>query len=1288
MLHFFSSLRARLMLLVLLAVIPALVLLIHNAADHRRQEAAYAADNTLKLARLAANDHEELVESGYELLGALGQVPAVRQHDAVACHSVLADFLKRYPLYTDLEAVGAAGEVLCSATVSTPSANRGRAEWFTAIMQGRDRGVAYQTPNDGRNIVVVARGMTDDSGLLQMVLAASLDLSGLARFVADTEASTGAVLTIYDEAGAALAQFPAASQGVREPIAAQPEVAQSTLNRDEGTVEGLGVDGVRRLYAFTRLRTATGSKPLYMRIGIPTAALYAQADHEMMLNLGTLMAVGLLALAAAWFASDLFVLRQVRLVLSATQQLRSGDLSARTGAAYGRGELGAVARAFDNMAVALEQRDAERRAAEAETRRLNDVLEQRVAERTAQLAATNQELTLEIAERAEAQLALRESEQRYHTLAEVAPIGIFKTNAQGAVLYGNEHWSQITGLSATDVRTDDWLQMIHPADREQIITAWHESVAAGASYQVEYRLCRPGAEETWVSVQAVAERDVAGQVVGYVGAIADITESKRAARALQRYAEEQAVLYAVSAAAASSLDATRLLPTLLDLILPAFSADAGWVLLRPADDESAYRIGAARGVPEPFLLAEAAVPRQLCLICGPLLAGLNVPDQPHLLADCGCLPRAALDAAELHSHIGIPLYAADRLLGVLNIGWRLPRPYLPADQALLTTIGRQLGIVLENARLYEAATARARQLAILNQIGQAITSTLDLDLVLRILLDRAREVTGAQSAAVALLDAATGDLAFRQVVGVAAEPLLEARLKSGAGIAGWVVSHQQSAIVRDVTADPRLNTEDWMARAFAEMEDMVCVPLIARGVVLGVVEVFNRCAGAFCDDDARLLESVAAQAAVAIENARLYQAEREQRELAETQREIAAALVATLDVDVVLDRLLAEIGRVVPHDAANVMLIEGDSARIVRWRGDQPGGASNIVGFQHAIIYTPVGRRLLQGGEPLVIPDTAADADWPRTPAMSWLRSWVSAPIKVRGTVIGLLNVISATPGFFQPGHGEQLRVFADQAGIALENARLYQDEREQFRRLQESQAQLVQAEKTVALGRLAAALAHEINNPLQAIRSHLELVMDFPLPADERAEYLRVARQEIERLSEIARRVLNFSRPAQAARAPVAVADLIGRTLALANKQLQHAQIQVRVDPTPAVTVYVSPDQLIQVFLNLVINAVEAGPGTSQLIITTGIEGDEVFVSFADDGPAIPAEHLVHVFEPFFTTKPDGTGLGLSVSHNLIEQHGGVLEAANQTPTRGVIFTVRLPRYELDQPPDIKESV
>ena len=221
----------------------------------------------------------------------------------------------------------------------------------------------------------------------------------------------------------------------------------------------------------------------------------------------------------------------------------------------------------------------------------------------------------------------------------------------------------------------------------------------------------------------------------------------------------------------------------------------------------------------------------------------------------------------------------------------------------------------------------------------------------------------------------------------------------------------------------------------------------------------------------------------------------------------------------------------------------------------------------------------------------------------------------------------------------------------------------------------LARAERLAAVGRFAAGLAHEINNPLQAIRSNLELVMDFDLEPDERERYLRVVRQEIEDLVQITRRALSFARPVDDTRYPVKIASLVKRTLALVEGQLQRAHVQVTTDfPAELPPVFVMPDQVVQVLLNLTINAIEAMPDGGHLHVKACVDGDMLALALTNDGPPIPPEVVEHIFDPFFTTKPAGTGLGLSISYSIVQRHGGTISVENLSGDEGVTFSVTLP--------------
>ena len=215
----------------------------------------------------------------------------------------------------------------------------------------------------------------------------------------------------------------------------------------------------------------------------------------------------------------------------------------------------------------------------------------------------------------------------------------------------------------------------------------------------------------------------------------------------------------------------------------------------------------------------------------------------------------------------------------------------------------------------------------------------------------------------------------------------------------------------------------------------------------------------------------------------------------------------------------------------------------------------------------------------------------------------------------------------------------------------------------------------------MSAALAHEINNPLQAIRSILDLVLDFPLGVEERENNLNLIRQEIERLSEVTERVVNFARPARVPRHAASIANILRHTLTLAGKHLQHSHVQVETDLPELAPVLVAPEQMAQVFLNLILNAIEEMHDGGNLKIALRDSGQNAEITFTNDGPTIPANVMPHIFDPFFTTKPEGSGLGLSISSNLVHQQGGTITVMNLGESRGVVFTVCLPFAPDDAP-------
>jgi signal transduction histidine kinase len=240
----------------------------------------------------------------------------------------------------------------------------------------------------------------------------------------------------------------------------------------------------------------------------------------------------------------------------------------------------------------------------------------------------------------------------------------------------------------------------------------------------------------------------------------------------------------------------------------------------------------------------------------------------------------------------------------------------------------------------------------------------------------------------------------------------------------------------------------------------------------------------------------------------------------------------------------------------------------------------------------------------------------------------------------------------------EMFQILARQAAVAMENARLYAALTDYVRKVEESQKALLQAEKMATAGRLSASIAHEVNNPLQSVQNCLHLAGREDLPPEKRKEYFDLARTELERLMLTVQRMLDFYRPGVTSQEKINLAELLQYVLTLMSKQLNEGNVQVKVSfPEKLPDVLAVNNQVQQVFINLILNAMDAMPGGGTLTITARGLNSGVEIFFQDGGPGIPLERQSDIFEPFFSTKDRGTGLGLTVSYNIVTAHGGTLE-------------------------------
>jgi diguanylate cyclase len=351
-----SSLRVRLLLLVLLALIPARGLGIYTAWEMRQVARAEALQDAMRMARVASTAGERLVEGAHQILITLARLPEVRWQNPSACSKLFADLLKAYPHFSNLGVATQNGDVFCSGVPFEGVADISDRTYFQQAVERRDFATGeYRIGRiTGKAVINFGYPVLDDAGRLTAVVFAGLDLSWLSRLLAESRLPEQSTVTVVDVAGQVLARYPESAQWVGRFFPEAPFVRAALAQQEDGTVEGAGLDGTPRLFAFTPLRVGERERIAYVYIGIPRDSAFAkvnQIDNRSLVGFG---AVLVFALAATAIGSRALILRPVTTLVQTMRRLGAGDLAARTQLPHTASEFGRLAAAVDELAESLD----------------------------------------------------------------------------------------------------------------------------------------------------------------------------------------------------------------------------------------------------------------------------------------------------------------------------------------------------------------------------------------------------------------------------------------------------------------------------------------------------------------------------------------------------------------------------------------------------------------------------------------------------------------------------------------------------------------------------------------------------------------------------------------------------------------------------------------------------------------------------------------------------------------------------------------------------------------------
>ncbi len=641
--------------------------------------------------------------------------------------------------------------------------------------------------------------------------------------------------------------------------------------------------------------------------------------------------------------------------------------------------------------------------------------------------------------------------------------------------------------------------------------------------------------------------------------------------------------------------------------------------------------------------------------------------------------------------LAVPLIVRDRVIGVFAIRDYTGRVFTDHDVRLAQAFANHAAVAIQNAHLYAESERRHRSLATLVEVSQRLTRGLQLPVVLGSIADAAGQLFGGE-AGFRLIE---GDELVRVGATAGAQVgMARERLRLGESISGRVAVTGEPIVTSDTFNDPRVAPDQREAvRRSTQVGALMCVPIRLGTRILGTLNVYRERGHRFGDDVIQIAMSFADQAAVAIENARLYsEAARRQREAEELSR-LARSLTETLDVATVSERIVETVLPLFGAVSSGLHLVEPDgSLKAAAWGG----GAREY--FAVGYTFPPgvgINGRALATGAPAWCRDLLADTGLlvtddlrGRTEAMGQ-RAILAVPLRAKGAVIGVLVVVYGVAREFADDEIALLQTFADQAATAIENARLYQEAQAAYQELAHTQDQLVRGETLRALGELSAGAAHHLNNLLAVIIGRVQL-MRRRVKASEFDRPLEIMERAALDSAEVVRRMSAFSQ-ARRTRAPEAIDlnRLVSEALDLTRprwrdeSRLNRITIEPRLELGELPVIAGDGPALREVLVNLILNATDAMPSGGTLTVRTWATAEAVHCAVADTGIGMPPDILQRALEPFFTTKGvKSMGLGLSVNYGVILKHGGQL-TLESTSGKGTVASFWLPASPPPPPAD-----
>lgn len=866
-----------------------------------------------------------------------------------------------------------------------------------------------------------------------------------------------------------------------------------------------------------------------------------------------------------------------------------------------------------------------------------------------------------------------ENRDRYlRSLIENPLVAIITIDEEGFILLFNQGAEILTDYKAEEIVGDSIIKLYHNRRiiNKVVITAFLKGISQ--NYEMEF--VKKDSEVVYVKLFVTPLRNEKNTIIGALCIGIDISEEKRYAEKILKRNKELDILNQVSSSITKTIDFNEVVNEVLENIHSLMEAD--FVSLYLTDqDKLVYK--ASRNMPdgqakvfkiEETVLSIKAIQSRKTEI-GYNFRSYAVDDD----TDPKDLPEVV---------IATPLILSDgNILGLIYIGFENDRQITDEEVNLLSTITSQVGIAIENARLYDRVNRWADDLTSLLEISNLLSSTLDYKDSLLIIIEKSKQLLKADISTIYLLS--RKDNILRPVAtneGSYYYQIMSFSIKLGEGIIGDIAQKGKPEVVNNAQNDDR---SVFVPGTGTEQEHMLVVPLTAKGKTMGVMCLERFSENQFTNEDLNVMSLFSKDAVAALENAVLYNRQKEHIRQLQTIEELVKALNSTLDPQSLFGIISSQIKKIIPCIRISIGIYHENEKEF------SLAVVSNDKGtFLDTEIRVPRDEttmyKAIQSKGHFICNDLSRMNKRIRDRLERFgIRSYINFPIEIDGRVTTCLNLFSDRVNYFTEDKLKLLYGLTNHIALSIRNSRLYRELETTYVNLKSTQNQLVTSERLRALGEMTSGVAHDFNNVLGAIMGRAQL-LKLKAKDEEVIQGLEIIEKAATDGSNTVKRMQDFTRVRTdtdfvTLNLYTAIQDVveITQTRWKDDADLKGIKIDLKLDLKKDIFIKGNLSEIREVFTNIMFNGIDAMSTGGTLTIRTSQKGNKAEVVFSDTGKGMSKEVQARVFEPFFTTKGvKGNGLGMSVVYGIVSRHFGEIEIDSEED-KGTNIIIRLPKSD-----------